>query len=92
MAVRGSLESTRCICFDVVGDGRLQTVGVEAHIVTRCYFQRVRIIEALCKQWFVDPDLATITDEQGWRLLVWERRPLSRLQWDLGEWLFLGTK
>ena len=53
-----------------------------------CCFQRIRVVGSLGKQWFVDPDPAGVVGEQAWRLWVWERRPLARLQWDPGEWFW----
>ena len=81
IVVRGTLEAIGCLRFDVAEDGRLRRVTAEAEIVTHsCFHHRIRIIGSLGKQWLIDPDPAAIDGEPRWRLWVWGRRPLTRLQ------------
>ena len=88
IAVRGTSEAIGCLCFDVAEDGRLRRVTAEGEVVAQCCFQRIQIIGSLGRQWMIDPDPAAIEGESGWRLWVWGRRPLARLQWDPGEWFW----
>ena len=88
IAVRGTLEVMGCLCFDVAEDGRIWRVIAEVEIVTQCCFQRIRIIGSLGRQWLIDPDPAAIEGEPGWRLWVWGRRPIAKLQWDPREWFW----
>ena len=65
IVVRGTSETTGCVCFEVAEDGRLQSVTVEAEIVRECCFRRIQVVGSLGKQWFVDPDPAAIVGEQA---------------------------
>jgi hypothetical protein len=43
---------------------------------------RIRVISYARKKWVIDPPLEKV--KEHWKLWAYEKRPLIRLQWDLG--------
>ena len=57
-----------------------------SHAFDSKVWMQIRVVGSLRKSRKVGP----VLDEEHasqWRLWLWEGRPLSRVHWDLGEWL-----
>ena len=71
---------------DAFGHVRLQFHGLGCLDELRQYdWTPIRVVGAYRKRREVDPSFH-IDTVSGWRLWIWEGRPLSQLAWDPGEW------
>ncbi|MCO5594196.1 hypothetical protein L7F22_048220 [Adiantum nelumboides] len=86
IAARACTDSGRCLFFEVQAEGRLVRTESESPLVAECIFQRIRVVATATRKWLIDPAPAEIDDD--WRLWAYGARPLSRLHWDPGEWLW----
>ena len=59
-------------------------------MIQGCTFQRIRVVVSTGRRWWIDPDLALFA--RDWRIWVYGARPLARLQWDPGEWVWLDSR
>ena len=74
------------IFFQVCPDLRLRQMA-PAFPFTFGTWHRIRVVGSKGKKHSVDPDI-DLYEVPLWTLWIWEGRPLSRLSWDLGEWLW----
>jgi hypothetical protein len=85
--VKGIQSSGTTTYFEVVNKSSLLWES-SPHDRERNYFNwlRVRVISYAEKKWLIDPLLDKV--KAHWKLWAYETRPLIRLQWDPGEYVW----
>ena len=76
VAARACSNSSSCLFFEVQVAGRLIRVE-EDGLVQGCTFQRIRVVVAAGRRWWIDPDPALFV--RDWRIWVYGARLLARL-------------
>ena len=68
-AARACSDSGRCLLFEVQAAGRLVRVEEEEGLIQGCTFQRIKVVVAASKRWWIDPDPALFA--RDWRIWVY---------------------
>ena len=74
------LQDGEALCFDVLEGSRLPREQYDAHVLGHAQFQNIRLLAYDGKKWIIDPRPKTV--ESYCELKVYDKKPLSKLQWD----------
>ena len=81
VGVRGYRVNEQVLEYEVDDDGvmraRIKSQSAELEYAT---FSKIRVLAYNGSKWFIDPPLEEI--KPHWMLIVFEKKPLTRLQWD----------
>ena len=82
VGVRGYCTNGNCLIYDVDGEGNMSRSGTEIEIMHYSTGAKVRVLAYDGFKWIIDPRPELI--KLHWKLRVFEKTPLIRLQWDPG--------
>ena len=83
VGVRGHLSCGRCQDYEVEEDGSISSATIQTEILQYATFSKIRVLAYDGSKWLIDPQVEAV--KEHWKLRVFEKKPLIRLQWDPGE-------
>ena len=83
VVVRGHLSCRRFQDYDVEEDGVICRSMTDPKILQYATFSKIRVLAYDGSKWIIDPQVDAV--KEHWKLRVFEKKPLIRLQWDPGE-------
>ena len=83
LGVKAYIGEESCITFDIQDDGSLTFTHKESNLFSFGLHKEMRVIANGGSNWVLDPNPQKVNS--FWRIWIIERRPISRLTWDLGE-------
>ena len=64
-------------------DGVISRSLIQSEVLQYATFSKIRVLAYDGAKWIIDPQLEAI--KEHWKLRIFEKKPLTRLQWDPGE-------
>ena len=77
------MSSGRFQDYDVEEDGIICRSTTQPEILEYATFSKIRVLAYDGFKWIIDPQVDAV--KEYWKLRVFEKKPLIRLQWDPGE-------